>query len=269
MANRKFTQCYGLWICVLLAATYADHIQDYGGGGGFIDGGTGGGYGGPSHVVVGGYDDHSHGGSGGGKTHCCDNADLINGRCVCKANYRGHSTHPCDKPCWDKCGTNSYCNVQEFKCYCKESYIGDPYYECDLPCGGKCASNAYCDSVTNTCRCNTGLIGDATKKCFSPSVIVFAQSSYTVRESVGVLKIKVNRQGGTFGSITVGWTVSSGTATSPSDFTFALGSLQFGNGDSVEFISIKIINDQDARFQNGDEPLYDRRTNPVRTQAYR
>ncbi|OWF35120.1 G-protein coupled receptor 98 [Mizuhopecten yessoensis] len=176
-------------------------------------------------------------------TKCCENAVLTNGRCVCKPNYYGSSTHPCVQPCWDKCGINTRCDVNTFKCYCKDGFIGDPSKGCHVPCHGKCVENASCNPDTDKCECDEGLVGDGTVRCFEPSKVVFAKETYTVSESVSTLTVEVLRQGGTIGIVSVTFKATDGTAIHGSDFFNSHGTIVFGEGVSTQYITIYIIND--------------------------
>ncbi|XP_021343140.1 uncharacterized protein LOC110443313 isoform X2 [Mizuhopecten yessoensis] len=174
---------------------------------------------------------------------CCENAVLTNGRCVCKPNYYGSSTHPCVQPCWDKCGINTRCDVNTFKCYCKDGFIGDPSKGCHVPCHGKCVENASCNPDTDKCECNEGLVGDGTVRCFEPSKIVFAKETYTVSESVSTLTVEVLRQGGTIGVVAVTFKATDGTAIHGADFFNSHGTIVFGEGVSTQYITIYIVDD--------------------------
>ncbi|XP_021363873.1 uncharacterized protein LOC110457098 [Mizuhopecten yessoensis] len=180
----------------------------------------------------------------GTKTKCCDNAILINGRCVCKPNYSGASTHPCDKPCWDKCGRNTYCNVKTFQCNCKTGFIGSPYTDCHLPCYGKCVDNATCNKDTNKCVCNTGLVGNGAVLCHKPSVVVLTKTVYTISESVGQLQVEVLRKGSSVGVLTVTYATTDLTATYGVDYSGNKGVVVFGNGENTKYITFYIISDK-------------------------
>ena len=68
-------------------------------------------------------------------------------------------------------------------------------------------------------------------------------SSYTVNEGAGSVTVTVLRTGGSTGTVTVQYAVSSGSATSGIDFGATSGTLTFLAGDVSEAFTIPIIND--------------------------
>ena len=77
----------------------------------------------------------------------------------------------------------------------------------------------------------------------SPGTIALQSSSFNVNETESVVSIPVVRSGGSQGTVTVQYATSSGTATSPSDYTTATGTLTFLTGETNKTINVPIIND--------------------------
>ena len=79
----------------------------------------------------------------------------------------------------------------------------------------------------------------------SPSLssIQFNATSYFVGEGAGNLTVTVTRTGNTSNAVTIKYATSNGTATSPTDYTNASGSLQFAAGETVKTFLVPIIDD--------------------------
>ena len=79
----------------------------------------------------------------------------------------------------------------------------------------------------------------------SPSLssIQFNATSYFVGEGAGSLAVTVTRTGNTSNAVTINYATSNGTATSPTDYTNASGSLQFAAGETVKTFVVPIIDD--------------------------
>ena len=76
-----------------------------------------------------------------------------------------------------------------------------------------------------------------------PGNLTFSASAYTTNESSASRTIVVNRNGGSFGTITVDYTTANGTATAGQDYTTKSGTLTFLNGEVVKSFDIPINND--------------------------
>jgi hypothetical protein len=75
------------------------------------------------------------------------------------------------------------------------------------------------------------------------SSIQFNATSYVVSESGGSATIAVTRIGNTTNPVTINYATNNGTATQPSDYINASGSLQFAAGETVKTFVVPIIND--------------------------
>jgi len=75
------------------------------------------------------------------------------------------------------------------------------------------------------------------------SSIQFNATSYFVSESGGSATIAVTRIGNTTNPVTINYATNNGTATQPSDYINASGSLQFAAGETVKTFVVPIIND--------------------------
>lgn len=76
-----------------------------------------------------------------------------------------------------------------------------------------------------------------------PGVLAFSTSTYTVSESGTSITIPVYRTTGVGGSVSVSYVTSDGTATAGADYTATSGVITFADGDSIENITIPIIQD--------------------------
>jgi hypothetical protein len=80
----------------------------------------------------------------------------------------------------------------------------------------------------------------------------FSAASYSVNEDGGIITITVNRQGGSYGSVSVDYATTDGTATAGIDYNSATGSLVFGDGIVSQTFNVSIIDDA---IYEGDEVL--------------
>ncbi len=73
----------------------------------------------------------------------------------------------------------------------------------------------------------------------------FEISDAVANESAGVLQFSVSRVGGGDGAVSVGYQTSNGSAVSPDDFAFGVGTITFADGDtSPKTITIQLVDDQ-------------------------
>ncbi len=84
-----------------------------------------------------------------------------------------------------------------------------------------------------------GQFGPAT----TTSSIQFNATSYIVNESAGSVSVSVTRTGNTSNAVTINYATTNGTATQPTDYNTASGSLQFAVGETVKTFVVPIIND--------------------------
>ncbi len=75
------------------------------------------------------------------------------------------------------------------------------------------------------------------------SVFAVLTNAVSVAENVGAATVTVRRTGGTVGVASVQYASANGTATAGSDYTAAIGTLNFKAGETNKTISIKITND--------------------------
>src|SRR6185369_5775146 len=68
----------------------------------------------------------------------------------------------------------------------------------------------------------------------TPTTLQFTSQDYVVDESAGSIQISVRRNGDLSGVSTVDYATGSGTASSRSDYTAALGTLRFNPGESLK-----------------------------------
>lgn len=78
-----------------------------------------------------------------------------------------------------------------------------------------------------------------------PATLRFASATTTVDEGVAAVDIEVRRIGNTGSTVTVDYAASDGTATDPSDYTAAAGTLTFGLGETSQTFAIAITDDTD------------------------
>jgi uncharacterized protein YhfF len=87
----------------------------------------------------------------------------------------------------------------------------------------------------------------------------FSTSNFTVAEDGITATITVTRTGGSFGTVSVDYATSDGTATAGTDYTAVIGSLNFSNGDTGQSFSIDILDDT---VYEGNELVYLSLSNP-------
>jgi hypothetical protein len=78
----------------------------------------------------------------------------------------------------------------------------------------------------------------------------FSAASYSANEDDGYIAITVNRQGGSYGTVSVDYSTTDGTATAGMDYNSSTGSLIFGDGVVSQIFNISIIDDA---IYEGDE----------------
>ncbi|MGC8886730.1 MAG: Calx-beta domain-containing protein [Verrucomicrobiia bacterium] len=75
----------------------------------------------------------------------------------------------------------------------------------------------------------------------SPGIITFGAGQYFVYENETNAVIPVIRTNGTLGDVTVNYATSNGTAIAGSDYTAVSGTLQFTNGQTINYIKVPVI----------------------------
>ena len=88
----------------------------------------------------------------------------------------------------------------------------------------------------------------------------FSGSTYSVDEFGGSALITVTRTGGDFGTVSVNYTTSDGTATAGSDYTTTSGTLILLNGETSASFSVPILDDT---IYEGDETVNLTLSNPT------
>jgi hypothetical protein len=77
-----------------------------------------------------------------------------------------------------------------------------------------------------------------------PGALQFSLSNYSVNEAASTATIAVTRSGGTSGAVSVDYATSDGTATAGADYTAAVGTLTWSDGESgAKTFSVAIVND--------------------------
>jgi len=95
----------------------------------------------------------------------------------------------------------------------------------------------------------------------NPGTLSFSMSSYTVGEGGSTATITATRSGGSFGSVTVDYATSDGSATAGSDYTASSGMLGWANGDTADkTFTVPITDDSLAE---GDETVNLTLSNPT------
>jgi hypothetical protein len=90
-------------------------------------------------------------------------------------------------------------------------------------------------TVTDSVRIN--VVGTA-------GILQFSSATYSLKEDGGSVTISVNRAEGSYGTVGVIYATGDGTAIAGSDYTSKSGSLNWGDGDTVnKSFSVAIIND--------------------------
>ena len=77
----------------------------------------------------------------------------------------------------------------------------------------------------------------------NPGSLQFSLAGYNVSEGAGVLVVSVSRSGGSDGGVSISYAVSPGTATMPTDFSLADGSLSWGDGDNADKTFTVVLHD--------------------------
>lgn len=95
-----------------------------------------------------------------------------------------------------------------------------------------------------------------------PGRVQFASAAYSVAEEADTVLITVLRSLGTSGVVRVDYATSDGTATTPSDYAAASGTLVFANGELSKTFSIRINNDGSLE---GSEEFYLTLSSPSNT----
>src|SRR5215813_314318 len=93
-----------------------------------------------------------------------------------------------------------------------------------------------------------------------PGSFQFSSTNYTVSESQASILITVLRTGNTSGAESINYTTSDGTASDRSDYTAAMGTLNFAAGETNHTFKILITNDA---YVEGDETVNLTLTNPA------
>lgn len=76
-----------------------------------------------------------------------------------------------------------------------------------------------------------------------PATVAFTSAKRSVAEDAGVVRLKVVRGGNTTTATSVGYAVTSSSATPGSDFSLAQGTLSFAAGDTTETIPLQVNDD--------------------------
>jgi hypothetical protein len=77
----------------------------------------------------------------------------------------------------------------------------------------------------------------------SPGKLQFSSATYSVAEEADSILITVQRIFGSLGVVTAQYATSDGTATAPSDYAAASGTLVFTNGEMSKTFAVRINND--------------------------
>ena len=89
----------------------------------------------------------------------------------------------------------------------------------------------------------TGEIRGQFASSLSSVSMQFSATSYIVNENAGSVVVTVTRSGSTTQPATINYATSNGSATQPSDYTSASGSLQFASGETVKTFVVPIMDD--------------------------
>lgn len=85
-----------------------------------------------------------------------------------------------------------------------------------------------------------------------PGTLSFAEASYQTTEGGPNVAVRVNRVGGTSGTVGVNYATVNGTATAELDYTAKSGTLTFGPGETTKTFTLPIL--EDLEYE-GDEAL--------------
>lgn len=94
----------------------------------------------------------------------------------------------------------------------------------------------------------------------SAGTLEFGAATYTVSESGPALEVSVTRSGGSFGTVTVDYSTTDGSASAGSDYTASSGTLTFVDGDVSETFNVPITDDTNYE---GDETFTLNLANPT------
>lgn len=86
-------------------------------------------------------------------------------------------------------------------------------------------------------------------RVFGNDVFAFDPTAYSFVENAGATSLTVKRIGDLAGSVSVNYTFTSGSATSPGDYLGSSGTLTFGDGVDTQTIPLTIVNDLTAESQ--------------------
>jgi len=81
---------------------------------------------------------------------------------------------------------------------------------------------------------------------YSPGVLAFSNSAYSVLENATSLTLTVNRVGGSAGSVTVDYATADLSATAGADYQTTMGVLSFADGVTTLSFTVPLIDDADA-----------------------
>jgi len=93
-----------------------------------------------------------------------------------------------------------------------------------------------------------------------PSTVQIEQASYSVSEGAHFKQINITRTGDTSQPASVDYATSDGSAHQQTDYTIALGTLQFASGESSKTVTLLITDDS---YVEGDETFNLTLSNPV------
>ena len=77
----------------------------------------------------------------------------------------------------------------------------------------------------------------------STSSIQFNATRYVISENAGSVRVEVTRIGNMSNAVTINYATGNGSATQPSDYTNASGSLQFAAGETMKSFIVPVIDD--------------------------
>lgn len=76
-------------------------------------------------------------------------------------------------------------------------------------------------------------------------MLSFQNPSYLIKESIGTVKLLVERTNGSDGNVSVKWTTKDQTAINGRDFHGGSGVLTFEHGEQLKYIEIGIVDDKE------------------------
>jgi hypothetical protein len=80
----------------------------------------------------------------------------------------------------------------------------------------------------------------------APGGLQFSAATFTAAQSAGTTTVTVTRTGGTQGAVSVHYATSDGTARAGTDYTAAMGTLSFANGETSKSFTVSLTNDLTA-----------------------